>query len=380
MHAGFKKEKPDFAAIVCDTPCNWAGVFTTNKMAAAPVKDCKSKLGGTVKAVIANSGVANACTGKNGMASVWESCKIAAKKFQCSQAQILQASTGVIGRPLDPAKIAKGTELAEKGLGNGENDFLAAAKAIMTTDKSEKISCSQFKADTGETITILGMAKGAGMINPAMATMLCFLMTDAKMEKNELQKALEQAVSKSFNCISVDGETSTNDSVFLLASGKSGKVGAGTPDAEKFGNALGKVCKELAIKIVSDGEGASKLLEVSVTGAASDEDASKVAAAVANSLLVKTALAGGDPNGGRIASSAGASGAAAEEGKTSVSIGGIMLFEKGEPTGKEALAAERMKLGKIVVEIGLGLGKGAAVKWGCDLNHAYVDVNSKYCT
>ena len=380
VHAGFKK-KPDFAMVVCDEPCDWAGVFTANKMAAAPVKDCEAKLGGKVKAVIVNSGMANACTGKKGATAVEESCKIAAKTLQCPEKQILQASTGVIGQPLDVSKIGKGIGLAMKSVGSGKKDFLAAAKAIMTTDKWMKVSSAEMVVG-GKKVALFGMAKGAGMINPCMATMLCFLMTDAAVEKKELQAALEKAVGKTFNSISVDGETSTNDSVILIASGRAGneEIKAGSGEAEKFENALEKVCLELALEIVSDGEGATKLLEVVVSGAANGEDAEKAAAAVVNSLLVKTALAGGDPNWGRIASAAGASGALVEEEKTSVSICGVTLYEKGEPTGKEAAAAKKMKKKKIVVEVELGLGSGGSKKWGCDLGQAYVALNSKYHT
>ena len=220
------------------------------------------------------------------------------------------------------------------------------------------------------------------MINPCMATMLCFVFTDAAIEKQALGVVLKRVVGKTFNCISVDGETSTNDSVFLLASGaaQNKPFALGSGGIEKFESALFEVCKKLALEMVSDGEGASKVMQVTVKGAFSEKDASTAAGAIANSLLVKTALFGGDPNWGRIASSVGASGAQMEPHKTSVSIGGVLLFKNGEPTGKEAGAALKMKESAVEIEVELGIGKSSCTKWGCDLSHAYVDVNSKYGT
>ncbi len=335
-----------------------------------------------MKAIIVNSGCANACTGIAGGTAVLQSCNIAAKALGCDEGEILQASTGVIGRPLDVSKIEKGVSLASSQLSSGKDGFWSAANAIITTDKHAKVASAQFSIG-GKTASVLGIAKGAGMINPSMATMLCFIFTDAVVEKSGLQSALKNAVADSFNSISVDGETSTNDCVFLFASGAAQTPlieKGGAVAAKEFSGALSKVCLDLALEIVSDGEGATKLLEVDVKGAQSASDASRVARAVVNSLLVKCALFGGDPNWGRVASAAGASGANVLEEKTSISVCGVSLFEKGEATGLEKIAAEKMKEGKIFVSVDLGLGQFACRKWGCDLGHAYVDVNSKYST
>ncbi len=381
VHAGFKKDKPDFAVFVSEKPCEWSGVFTKNLFAAAPVLDSKSKLGGKVRAIIVNSGCANACTGVAGKAAVAQSCKIASKALGCNGPEVLQASTGVIGRPLDVSKIEKGVAAAVTGLSDSPAAFSGAASAIITTDQYVKISSAQFAAG-GKTASVLGIAKGAGMIDPCMATMLCFLFTDASVEKSELEHGLKAAVSNSFNSISVDGETSTNDSAILLSSGALGNapVAKGGSGAKDFEEALSKVCLDLALLIVADGEGAKKVLEVNVEGAASDEDAVVAAGAVVNSLLVKCAVFGGDPNWGRVASAIGASGASVVPARTAISIGGVVLFEKGEPKAAEKNAAAKMAEKKVVVRVDLGLGTGKGTKWGCDLTHEYVDLNSKYST
>ena len=370
----------DLALLVSDAPAQVAAVFTTNKALAAPVvvsKEHLARSGGTVRAIIVNSGCANACTGDEGLQVAREMAADTARLIHCPVEQVLVASTGVIGVSLPMEKIHRGLPVAFRSLGADQGPM--AARAIMTTDLFPKESAARISVG-GHDVIIGGMAKGSGMIEPMMATMLGFVTTDAAVPKALLDRALREAVNDTFNAITVDGDSSTNDCVLLLANGASGVVvddaGYGT-----FLEGLKTVCQELAIAIVRGGEGATKLVTVNVTGAATSAEARKAAKVIANSLLVKTAIHGGDPNWGRLICAAGRAGVTFDASRAAVTIGPIVLFKDGQPHDELApKAAEYLKGTDLTVGVDLGSGSASSTVWTCDLSAEYVRINADYRT
>ena len=373
--------KRDLAIVASDGPASAAAVFTTNLAQAPPVvlsRDHLGRSGGRARAMVVNSGCANACTGDDGMAHAVAMARDTAAAVGCSPEEVLVASTGVIGVKLDMAKVSRGIADAARALSpSGGAD---AALAIMTTDPFPK-SASADAAIRGSAFAVGGMTKGSGMIEPRMATMLGFVTTDAEVAPALLQRALKAAVDETFNAITVDGECSTNDCVFALANGASG-TRVTESDFTEFVDALRRVCEPLAIGIVRGGEGATKLVTVNVVGAASAEDARRAARAIANSLLVKTAVHGGDPNWGRLVAVAGRSGSAFVLDRAAVRIGPVELFRDGTPYDHRAgEAAEYLGETDVTVEVDLGTGgSGRSRMWTCDLSAEYVRINAEYRT
>ena len=354
-----------------------AGCLTKSKSPSAPVDWCAKSLKlGNARALVVNAGNANAFTGKKGVETVRVVAAAAAKELGCKQAEILQASTGVIGEPLDPAPIVNALAALKANVEASAWDM--AAKAIMTTDTFAKMATTQVKI-AGKTVRINGIAKGSGMIAPDMATMLVFIFTDAKIAAKPLQKLLTAAVNPSFNCITVDGDTSTSDTVLLFATGKSAAVKSPN-ELKVFSRALDAICLDLAIQVAKDGEGAEKLIEIKISGAENDKAAHKIGMTIANSPLVKTAIAGEDANWGRIVMAIGKSGEKAIRDKLKIKIGGVLVAAKGmkDPTYKEADIMPHMKGREIKIEADIGVGKGKAIVWTCDLTHRYIDINGSY--
>ena len=378
---GIKASGPDLAILAADGDCSAAAVFTTNLAQAAPIAVSKEHLAtnhGRAFAVVVNSGCANACTGEDGTAHAHEMARLAASALSVSPDAVLVASTGVIGVKLDMAKVGRGILEATRVLSCDGGP--SAARAIMTTDPFPKESAVEVRA--GERIfRVGGMAKGSGMIEPLMATMLGFVTTDAAVEPAVLQRALKTVCDRTFNAISVDGECSTNDCVFALASGASG-VTLDERDYELLVDALTRVCEPLAVAIVRGGEGATKLITVNVTGAESELDARRAARAIANSPLVKTAIHGGDPNWGRLVAVAGRSGSRFVLDNAAVRVGSIELFRDGVPHDERATEAAGYLQGRdISVEVDLGTGgAGTSRMWTCDLSAEYVRINAEYRT
>ena len=370
----------DLALIVSDRPATAAAVFTTNLAQAAPVtvsRDHLARSGGVARAVVVNSGCANACTGSDGMTAATTMTSETAQLLGCPVEQVLVASTGVIGVALPIDKVTQGLPVAFQALGAGQGPF--AAQAIMTTDPFPKEAAARISID-GRVITIGGMAKGSGMIEPMMATMLGFVTTDASVPRAILDRALREAVDDTFNAITVDGECSTNDCVMMLANGASG-VTIDEASYEAFSDGLRSVCLRLALGIVRGGEGATKLITVNVTGAASPSDARKAAKAIANSLLVKTAIHGGDPNWGRLIAVAGRAGVGFELNRAEVMIGPVVLFKNGRPHDENARdAAEELEQTDIAITVDLGVGSASSTVWTCDLSAEYVRINAEYRT
>jgi glutamate N-acetyltransferase/amino-acid N-acetyltransferase len=377
---GIKANGLDLALIASDAPASAAGVFTTNKAPAAPIVVSREQLdrsGGRAVAVVVNSGCANACTGADGIADAWDMVQRASDALRCEPRQVLVASTGVIGVKLDMAKVDAGIASAAGQLSRLGGPL--AARAIMTTDPFPKEAAVEVTSPRG-TFRVGGIAKGSGMIEPMMATMLGFVTIDAAVEPAVLHHALKEAVDDTFNAISVDGECSTNDCVFVLANGESGvRLDA---DHALLVEALRAVCEPLAVGIVRGGEGATKLITIRVTGAASRDDARRTARTIANSPLVKTAIHGGDPNWGRLVAAAGRSGAAFALERAAVRIGPVELFSDGAPHDERAPeAAAYLRGNEIEVEVDLGTGgAGAARMWTCDLSAEYVRINADYRT
>ena len=372
VHCGIKREKPDLALLVSDVPASVAGVFTTNKVKAAPVRYTQAAVArGRAQAIVVNSGNANACTGEPGLADATEMADLSAAALDLDPELVLVASTGVIGVPLPMEAIRAGIPRAALALGpDGE----AAAEAIRTTDRYPKTAAVRLE--------IGGMAKGAGMIHPNMATTLCFLTTDAALPPAVLRLALARAVADSFNSITVDGDTSTNDTVLLLANGRAGgpTITNGS-ELKHFTAGLTAVASELAKMVVRDGEGATRLVAIEVSGAVSDVEAHQAAMTVANSLLVKTALHGGEPNWGRILAALGRSGVEMAEEKTDVLFGDLEVVHGGLGVqGVWNAAAAALEEKEITVKIRLGIGSGAARVWTCDLSEEYVRINGSYTT
>jgi glutamate N-acetyltransferase/amino-acid N-acetyltransferase len=373
--------RPDLALIVSDVAASAAAVFTTNLAQAAPIVVSRGNLErarATARAIVVNSGCANACTGPDGLAHAHAMTQATAGALGCTPDAVLVASTGVIGVKLPIEKVTDGILAAAGGLTRDGGP--AAARAIMTTDPFPKESAVEVKTPSG-VFRVGGIAKGSGMIEPMMATMLGFVTTDAAVDPALLQRALAAVVDDTFNAITVDGECSTNDCVFALANGASG-VRIDERDLSTFVEALRRVCEPLAIAIVRGGEGATKLITVRTIGAASDAEARKAARAIANSPLVKTAVHGGDPNWGRLVAVAGRAGVAFALAAAAVRIGPVELFSHGAPHDERAPeAAEYLKGTEIEIEVDLGTGGGGrSHMWTCDLTAEYVRINAEYRT
>ena len=377
------KNRPDVLLAVMDPGTTVAGALTRSKSRSAPVDWCARSLGGgTARAVVINAGNANAFTGKAGVATVTAVARAAAKLLACKPPEIFQASTGVIGEPLNPAPIT--AALAGLVEAASADSWAAAARAIMTTDTFPKVSTVTARYG-GRTVTINGIAKGSGMIAPDMATMLAFIFTDAAVPAKILQKLLNRGVEPSFNCITVDGDTSTSDTVLLFATGAAGPAPKGLKSADDarlkgFAKALDTLCMDLAHQVAKDGEGAEKFIEIAITGAESPKAARRIAMSVANSPLVKTAIAGEDANWGRIVMAVGKAGEKAIRDKLRIRIGGITVARNGmrDPNYKEAEIMPHMTGRHIVIEVDVGAGKAKARVWTCDLTHRYIDINGSY--
>jgi len=378
------KGRNDVALIVADEPCAAAAVFTTNKVAAAPVLyDREIVKGGRIQAILANSGCANACTGETGLRDAKTSALVTAAELGVDPKHVLVASTGVIGRPLPMDRLLTGLKAAKQALGRTAAHGLAAEKAVMTTDTRPKEAAVVCMVG-GKKVTVGGMSKGSGMIEPNMATMLGFITTDAAVSPAMLRRALGLAIAKSFNRLVVDGDESTNDSVFLLASGKAGnaEIVRGGADFEAFREALTAVCVSLARQMATDGEGATKFVTVTVKGAKSEKDAERAARAVAKSPLAKTSWFGRDPNWGRVLAAVGYSGAEVVDMKAEVFYDGEWAFRRGEVADAAQLdrLAKVLKKDAFEVTVDLHLGKGESSIYTCDLSLDYVHINADYTT
>lgn len=371
---GLKKEgAKDLAYIYSDRLCTMASVFTTNKMTAAPIRHYRAKGDFESNFILINSKNANAMTAQAGIDDIDEVLAELQSRFEVIKNPIM-SSTGVIGVRLPKDKIVGGFSQIDLSVRNSD----AAAEAIMTTDTFSKQIAFEVELEDGKSFKIGAIAKGAGMINPAMATMLCFITTDADADKKTLQSILDEKVYTTFNAASVDGDTSTNDSVIVMSNRSSGAF-----DSEAFGEALEQVMLFLAKEMVRDGEGATKLVTYKVTGAINDDEAEIAAKALSNSLLVKTALYGEDPNWGRIASTIGASGIMCDEAFLSIWFDDVCVYKKGEllfNSDIEAKAAEVMKRSSFIIHCDIGLQNGSFVAYGCDLGHEYVKINADYRT
>ncbi|KRA05436.1 bifunctional glutamate N-acetyltransferase/amino-acid acetyltransferase ArgJ [Rhizobium sp. Root564] len=383
--AGIKyKNRTDVLLMVFDEPAAVAGVFTKSRCPSAPVDYCRANLaGGMARAVVVNSGNANAFTGQKGRAATELTGKSAAAAVGCSEREVFLASTGVIGEPLDASKFAG---VLDQMNADAKGDFwLEAAKAIMTTDTYPKVATRTAKIG-GVEVTINGIAKGAGMIAPDMATMLSYVVTDADIASPALQALLSAGVGPTFNSVTVDSDTSTSDTLMLFATGAAAADGqarienADDAQLEGFRAALNDLLKDLALQVVRDGEGARKMVEVTVTGAESDAAAKKIALSIANSPLVKTAVAGEDANWGRIVMAVGKSGELADRDRLAISFGHVRVAVNGErdPSYSEAEATAVMKQQDIPVKVDIGLGSGVATVWTCDLTKEYVEINGDY--
>ncbi|MGQ0740889.1 MAG: bifunctional glutamate N-acetyltransferase/amino-acid acetyltransferase ArgJ [Alphaproteobacteria bacterium] len=377
------RDRTDVLLAVLAPGTQVAGAFTKSKTAAAPVEWCRRHVGGLARALVVNSGNANAFTGGAGMEAVKAVARAAADAIGCTTNDVFLASTGVIGEPLPHEKITRVlSALAEKASAGG---WRQAAEAMMTTDTFPKLATAAATID-GRKVIINGICKGSGMIAPDMATMLAFVFTDANLPAKVLQPLLRDGAAKSFNCITVDGDTSTSDTLLLFATGKGGAHAAVKSPNDRmlsdFKDKLDSVLLDLALQVVKDGEGAQKLIQIDVIGAKSDQAAKRIAFSIANSPLVKTAIAGGDANWGRVVMAVGKAGEAADRDRLKIAFGGHVVAEKGEraPGYKEVLATKAVTGRMVHIEVGLGLGKGAARVWTCDLTEEYIRINGSYRT
>jgi glutamate N-acetyltransferase/amino-acid N-acetyltransferase len=380
VSCGIKKSnKKDLALIFSERPANAAAIFTTNRFKAAPVLiGLKRMRSGVIQAVVVTSGNANACTGARGVRDAEAACREVGRRLGIDSNLVFPSSTGVIGVPLPMANVREGIRKAAENL--SPDQFSQAAEAIRTTDRLVKIVSASFRVK-GKKLTLAGMVKGGGMIAPHMATMLAYILTDAAVERSCLREILKRNVDKTFNCTTVDGDMSTNDTTLLLANGLAGNaaIQRGGREAATFARALYEVLKDLAVKLVADGEGATKVAEIQVRGARSCGDARKVAWTVANSQLVKTAFFGADPNFGRILAAIGYSGVAVRPERVSLAFDGVVVARRGAGVGSNERAAARvLERPKFTVRIFLGQGKESASVWTSDLGHDYVRINSAY--
>ena len=385
--AGIKSgRQPDVALLLCDVTATAAALFTSNKVCAAPVKIGRQCVaGGKLRGIVVNSGNANACTGKQGERDALAMCRLAAKVAGCEARLILPSSTGIIGQTLPMEKVRRGIERAGRSLGESAKHAAGFADAIMTTDTRRKSAAVRCKI-CRESITLAGVCKGSGMIGPRLiaagrhATMLAYLTTDAKIAPPLLRRCLLAAAEQSFNAVTVDDHTSTNDTVAILASGFGAAVES--PRAVKvFAAALDAVCQDLARQIAADGEGATKMVRINVHQAKSERDAKMIARAIANSPLVKCAMHGNDPNWGRIVSAAGMCLAAFDPDKCTLQLQGTAVFRGGQPVQFNTAAISRALAAKeVVVDLRCGLGAASATVWTCDLSKDYVTINAEYHT
>ncbi len=372
----------DMAILAADGPCAAAGTFTTNRVCAAPVKWCRERLPAEdIRAVVINSGNANAATGLEGLANAKRTAAYAATLLGCEPGQVLVASTGVIGHQLPMDRIEIGLEQAVPLLGVGEESFRTAALSIMTTDTRPKI-VSESRIIGGREVDLLGIAKGAAMIGPRMATMLAFLLTDAPLWANDLRDILVDAVDRSFNCLSVEGHASTNDTVLILSSTAAVDPTLRGEEIELFVGMVRSACEALAKDIADDGEGATHFITIDVEGCQDTQNARAIARAVAESPLVKTAIHGADPNWGRIVSAAGYAGVPFQEEELSLWINGVPVYQGGAPVPFDAAGlSESLKKGRAVdLRLTLNSGPAAARFWTCDLTADYVRLNADYTT
>ncbi len=382
--AGIKyRDRTDVLMMVFDRPATVAGVFTRSRCPSAPVDFCRANLArGVARAVVVNSGNANAFTGRKGRESTKLTAEAAAKAVGCGEGEVFLASTGVIGEPLDATKFSGVLDgLAASGT---EDFWFEAARAIMTTDTYPKVATRKAELG-GVTVTINGIAKGAGMIAPDMATMLSFVVTDAAIPAAVLQSLLSAGVGPTFNSVTVDSDTSTSDTLMLFATGAASADGQSPVTADDaaldgFRAALGDLLRDLALQVVRDGEGARKMVEITVEGAESDAAAKRIALSIANSPLVKTAVAGEDANWGRIVMAVGKSGEMADRDRLAIWFGDVRVAVDGErdPDYSEAAASAVMKREDIPVRVEIGLGEGRATVWTCDLTKEYVEINGDY--
>lgn len=381
VEAAVKKPgRKDLALIYSEKEAVMSGMFTTNNFKAAPVKlDMKTIKSGKGRAIIVNSGNANACSGKQGMEDAIEMTALIAEGLNLGRRSVYVCSTGVIGTRMPMERVRRKIPELMAGLGNGT--IHDTAGAIMTTDTFPKVAGRRVKIGN-KTGALTGICKGAGMICPDMATMLCFFMTDLAVEKPALDRALREAVENSFNRITIDGDMSTNDTVLIMANGMTGNeiIRNGSGAFRAFSSALSSIARELSRLIVKDGEGATKLVEIEVRNARNREDAEQAAFAIANSLLVKTAVYGNDANWGRIMAALGYSGAAVREEKTDVYFGKVRVVRNGVSTGKDREATEALKKGEIKIVVDLRAGKGSSKVLTCDLTEGYVRINAEYRT
>ncbi len=380
---GLKKSGLDLGLIVSKTPAAAACVFTTNLVKAAPILVSEAHLrhsASTMRAIIVNSGNANCATGPVGLAASRRTAALVARTFSCKPEQILVCSTGVIGLPLRVERILRAVPSLAASRSTRPESFAQFTRAIMTTDTRPKFAAASCRIG-GKRVRLLGCAKGAGMIHPRMATMLAFVTTDATASVAVLRRALGEVVGKTFNAITVDGDTSTNDTLALLANGASAapEIRVGNTDYRKFLGALESVCHSLALQIVADGEGAHRVVEIEVRGAPSDGAADDVARTIANSPLVKTALAGGDPNWGRLLAAAGRSGVRFNPDRVEVRMAGILMCRNGRAHLFDERTAHRKLLAtRVPIVVNLRAGNGTARMWTCDFTGDYVRINASY--
>jgi glutamate N-acetyltransferase/amino-acid N-acetyltransferase len=382
IHSGLRPDpdRLDLALIVSDTPCTAAGVFTRNRVCAAPVQVCRARLPSAMsRGIVICSGNANACTGRRGLLDARRMTECAAQALELNAEQFLVCSTGVIGRLLPMAVIEAGIGKAAHALGDDTAALDRAAHAILTTDTRIKVSTRTVKLGTAE-IRVTGFAKGAAMIGPNMGTMLAFVMTDACISKDDLAKLAPRAATLSFNCVSVEGHTSTNDSLIFLANGQ-GQPLSGA-DLSRFNESAISACADLARAIAADAEGANHLVTIHVEGTRNEADAHKVAKAVADSALVKTAIFGGDPNWGRIVSAAGYAGVAFEEADLSLWLGEFLLYDRGTPLPFDAatVSAFIKNNRELTMRLLFSLGTARCTFYTCDLTYEYVRLNADYTT
>lgn len=383
-HCGIKKtsDQEDITLIVSDRDAVAAGVYTQNQFRAAPVLlDAERTPGTNLRSIVANSGNANACTGQRGLEDAGEMTKLVGQAVDIDPAQVLVLSTGIIGEHLPMDKIADGIAESALALGNDDASLQKAARGILTTDTHSKIAFQEVQSTDGS-YCILGIAKGAAMIGPNMATMLGVILTDATISPNDAQDILKTSVNKSFNAISVEGHTSTNDTVLLLSNGAAGNRRLEGATLEEFGSVVQRVCVDLAKAIPGDGEGATHRIEIQITSARNSSEAHQIAEAVANGPLVKTAIHGADPNWGRIISAVGYSGVPIDTTKLRLHLNGTLLFENESPVpfDNDKVSHSIRNNRDTRIEIDLGLGDHDLTFWTCDLTSEYVHLNADYHT
>jgi len=385
INGGLKKSgKKDIALIYSEKPCNIAATFTKNEIIAEPLKlDKKHAKNGKGQAIVINSGNANACTGKQGYEGALAMAQKGADLFGIKEEDVFVLSTGIIGRTFPTDQVTKGMEKCHQQLGPDADSRTNAAEAIITTDTFPKQYQKSIEID-GKTVELYGMSKGSGMIHPNMGTMLAFLTCDIDISGELLQEAFKETVDRSFNMISIDGDTSTNDTALIMCNGEAGnkKISSfSDPDYHIFKDALHDVCKELAMLIVKDGEGVSKFIEYKVINAKSEKEARQIIRTISDSSLVKTAMFGEDPNWGRIIAAAGRAGVPIDADKTDLYIGNIQLLKNGQPLDQNIPEAEKtLHQSSVYITINLNQGDEAAVGWGSDLSLEYVRFNSAYTT